>query len=86
MAIQLRDMTNLLPKLGVTIPQTNPYQVNRALEVNVVPKNKHSVMTNNDSGCGLMDDSLTDMQWLQRMDSSQELHHIGKITTYKHYS
>lgn len=29
------------------------------------------LLANNDSGCDIMDDSLTDIQWLQKMDSSK---------------
>ena len=30
---------------------------------------RHQSSLSDDSGCDLMDDSLTDMQWLQRMDA-----------------
>ena len=29
------------------------------------------ILSDNDSGCDMMDDSLTDMQWLQKMDASK---------------
>ena len=32
---------------------------------------RHQSTLSDDSGCDLMDDSLTDMQWLQRMDAGE---------------
>ena len=50
------------------LPQTQPFHAMHGQQPQY--QQQHYVMSDDDSGCDLMDDSLTDMQWLQRMDAS----------------
>ena len=75
MALRLKDITNLHSNLPISqIPQQQPV-VSKQLpplfhhERQSLQQRRVSVLSGNDSGLDLMDDSLTDMQWLQRMDA-----------------
>ena len=65
---------------GPRLPSALPLQQHNPSIQNLMGKPMHPfalkqqrlrALSGNDSGCDLMDDSLTDMQWLQRMDAGR---------------
>lgn len=66
--------------------QTLPHrlQPHPAFEKDMRPPNlqqRMAALVGNDSGYDLMDDSLTDMRWLQRMDAGLFFYTLGDIMT-----
>lgn len=49
--------------------QRSSFQVAVKRPVFNLQQRRVAALLQDDSGCGVMDDSLTDMQWLQRMDA-----------------
>lgn len=76
-ALELKDITNLPSSLPISlIPQGQPRpsknSIGYGLHRHFPQQRRVSALSGNDSGCDLMDDSLTDMQWLQKMDAGKD--------------